>query len=181
MLLPLSMKPHKCSRIRGLIFFFLSICQALERFKGIAVRRKPLNSSLALSPVNSGRRFQFPAPVVAAKSVIGPHLVSPLKEKEKEMEHTPRALISPQEHEQGQTEQLDAIPVSTPETETAGQDPSAASNCDSQGSTRNNNNGDPTPPALPADQLPGPVASVVSASTTQESYSLLKEIFGANR
>jgi hypothetical protein len=160
-------------------FSFMFICQALERFKGIAVRRKPLNSSLALSPVNSGRRFQFPAPVVAAKSVIGPHLVSPLKEKENE--HTPRALISPQEQEQGQTEQLDAIPVSTPETETASHDPFAAGNSDSQGSTPNKNNVNPTPLALPADQLPGPVAGVVSAPATQESYSLLKEIFGANR
>jgi hypothetical protein len=179
------MKPHKCSHMRILSFFFMLNRQALERFKGIAVRRKPLNSSLALSPVNSGRRFQFPAPVVAAKSFIGPHLVSPLKEKEKEKEneHTPRALISPQEQEHGQTEQLDAIPVSTPETETetASHDPFAAGNSDSQGSNPNNNNADLTPSALPADQLPGPVAGVVSAPATQESYSLLKEIFGANR
>jgi hypothetical protein len=54
--------------------------QALERFKGIAVRRRPLNSSSALSPVNSRMRFQFPAPAVKPSAMVGPHLMNHDKE-----------------------------------------------------------------------------------------------------
>ena len=44
------------------------------------MRRRPLNSSSALSPVNSKMRFQFPAPVVKPTALVGPHLMNHAKE-----------------------------------------------------------------------------------------------------
>lgn len=156
--------------------------QALERFKGIAVRRRPLNSSSALSPVNSRMRFQFPAPAVKPSALVGPHLMGLGHAKDKE--HSSRNVLP---RADGLAKDCSASSASrTINLEDATLTPDTSNQVDvgqglGLGLGRVPSQGISTNASLPP-SAPTPLPALTpSTPFKSDPYSLIQEIFGVNR
>lgn len=136
------------------------------------MRRRPLNSSSALSPVNSRTRFQFPAPAVKPSALVGPHLMNHAKE------HSSRSVLSRAEGsvavgstETSRSVSLEQAAALTPD----------ASNEGDVGQGQGQGQGISTSASLSQSSSTPLPTLIPSPPFKSDPYSLIQEIFGVNR
>ena len=164
------------------------------------MRRRPLNSSTALSPLNSRRRFQFPASSLVPVPVpIGPHLVSPIR---------PHPVKISQSHTQTEVSSEECKPLPSVDNCTVRESVAlnTAQASDTQQTAVRPNDVDKVNEVEVTDSIPAPLPrsanlhillpgdisphgttptptsdqTAVTPVTQGETYSLIKEIFGAS-
>lgn len=152
------------------------------------MRRRPLNSSSALSPVNSRMRFQFPAPTVKPSALVGPHLMGLAHAKDKDKEHSSRNVLP---RVDGLAKECSASDTSrtvslehatlTPDTSNEGDVGQEQGQGLGLGLGRIPSQGISTKASLPP-SAPTPLPTLTpSPPFKSDPYSLIQEIFGVNR